>query len=38
MELIAPIKKGFCQMRGTIYVGTRVATEAEMVAQVVKRN
>jgi len=38
MELIAPIKKGFCQMRGTIYIGNRVATEAEMVAQVVKRS
>jgi len=37
MELIAPIKKGFCQMRGTVYVGNKVATEADMVAQVVRR-
>ncbi|HEY6975246.1 MAG TPA: bifunctional UDP-3-O-[3-hydroxymyristoyl] N-acetylglucosamine deacetylase/3-hydroxyacyl-ACP dehydratase [Chitinophagaceae bacterium] len=38
MELTTPIKKGFCQMKGTIYVGNRVATEAELVAQVVRRS
>jgi len=37
MELAAPIKKGFCQMKGTVYVGNKVATEADMTAQVVRR-
>jgi UDP-3-O-[3-hydroxymyristoyl] N-acetylglucosamine deacetylase/3-hydroxyacyl-[acyl-carrier-protein] dehydratase len=37
MELTAPIKKGFCQMKGTVYVGSRLATEADMTAQVVRR-
>src|SRR3954469_24017565 len=37
MELAAQIKKGFCQMKGTVYVGNRVATEADMTAQVVKK-
>ena len=37
MELIAPIRRGICEMRGTVYVGGKVATEADLVAQVVKR-
>jgi UDP-3-O-[3-hydroxymyristoyl] N-acetylglucosamine deacetylase/3-hydroxyacyl-[acyl-carrier-protein] dehydratase len=37
MELIAPIRRGICEMRGTVYVGGKVATEANLVAQVVKR-
>lgn len=38
MELAAPIRRGICEMKGTVYVGGKVATEAELVAQVVKRN
>jgi UDP-3-O-[3-hydroxymyristoyl] N-acetylglucosamine deacetylase/3-hydroxyacyl-[acyl-carrier-protein] dehydratase len=38
MELIAPVRRGICEMKGTVYVGGRVATEAILVAQVVKRN
>lgn len=36
MELIAPIRRGICEMKGTVYVGGKVATEALLVAQVVK--
>ncbi len=38
MELNAPIRRGICEMKGTVYVGGKVATEAILVAQVVKRN
>ncbi|MFN4007228.1 MAG: bifunctional UDP-3-O-[3-hydroxymyristoyl] N-acetylglucosamine deacetylase/3-hydroxyacyl-ACP dehydratase [Chitinophagaceae bacterium] len=37
MELISPIRRGICEMRGTVYVNGKVATEADLVAQVVKR-
>jgi UDP-3-O-[3-hydroxymyristoyl] N-acetylglucosamine deacetylase/3-hydroxyacyl-[acyl-carrier-protein] dehydratase len=37
MELASPIKRGFCEMKGTVYVAGKVATEAILVAQVVKR-
>jgi UDP-3-O-[3-hydroxymyristoyl] N-acetylglucosamine deacetylase/3-hydroxyacyl-[acyl-carrier-protein] dehydratase len=37
MELTAPVRRGICEMRGTVYVGGKVATEADLVAQVVKR-
>ena len=37
MELAGPIRRGICEMKGTVYVGGKVATEADLVAQVVKR-
>lgn len=37
MELTSPIRRGICEMRGTVYVGNKVATEADLVAQIVKR-
>jgi UDP-3-O-[3-hydroxymyristoyl] N-acetylglucosamine deacetylase/3-hydroxyacyl-[acyl-carrier-protein] dehydratase len=37
MEMAAPIRRGICEMKGTVYVGGKVATEADLVAQVVKR-
>ena len=37
MELTSPIRRGICEMRGTVYVGGKVTTEADLVAQVVKR-
>jgi UDP-3-O-[3-hydroxymyristoyl] N-acetylglucosamine deacetylase/3-hydroxyacyl-[acyl-carrier-protein] dehydratase len=37
MELTSPIRRGICEMRGTVYVGSKVATEADLVAQVIKR-
>ena len=37
LELMTPIRRGICEMRGTVYVNGKVATESELVAQVVKR-
>lgn len=37
MELNGPIRRGICDMKGTVYVGNRLCTEADMVAQLVKR-
>ena len=37
MELISPIRRGICEMRGTVYIGNKIATEADLVAQLVKR-
>ena len=37
MEFVSPIRRGICEMKGTVYVGGKVATEANLVAQVVKR-
>ena len=37
LELMAPIRRGICEMRGTVYVNGKVATESELVAQVLKR-
>ncbi|WP_298412882.1 bifunctional UDP-3-O-[3-hydroxymyristoyl] N-acetylglucosamine deacetylase/3-hydroxyacyl-ACP dehydratase [Hydrotalea sp.] len=38
MEFISPIRRGICEMKGIVYVGGKVATEANLVAQLVKRN
>lgn len=37
MELIHPIRRGICEMRGTIFIGNKLVTEATLVAQIVKR-
>ena len=37
MELAAPIRRGICEMKGTVYVGNKLATEADLVAQIIKR-
>ena len=37
LELINPIRRGICEMRGTAYVGNKVATEAELVAQILPK-
>lgn len=37
MELISPIRRGICEMKGTVYVGGKVATEADLTAQIVKK-
>jgi UDP-3-O-[3-hydroxymyristoyl] N-acetylglucosamine deacetylase/3-hydroxyacyl-[acyl-carrier-protein] dehydratase len=37
MELLNPIRRGLCEMRGTVYVGNKIATEADLMAQLVKR-
>ncbi len=38
MELIEPIRRGICVMRGNVYVGNKLCTEGEFTAQLVKRN
>jgi UDP-3-O-[3-hydroxymyristoyl] N-acetylglucosamine deacetylase/3-hydroxyacyl-[acyl-carrier-protein] dehydratase len=37
MELVSPIRRGICEMKGTVYVGNKVCTEADLVAQIVKK-
>lgn len=37
LELLSPIRRGICEMRGTAYVGNKVATEAELVAQILPK-
>lgn len=37
MELVSPIRRGICEMKGTIYVGDKLVTEANLTAQIVKR-
>ncbi|MCB0609076.1 MAG: bifunctional UDP-3-O-[3-hydroxymyristoyl] N-acetylglucosamine deacetylase/3-hydroxyacyl-ACP dehydratase [Lewinellaceae bacterium] len=38
MELLAPIRRGICQMAATAYVGNKIVSEAELTAQIVKRS
>lgn len=37
LELLSPIRRGICEMRGMVYVGNKLATEAELVAQIVRK-
>lgn len=36
MDLTAPIRRGICMMKGQIFVGNKVVTEAELMAQIIK--
>jgi len=38
LELLAPIRRGICYMKGIAYVGDKVVMEGEMMAQIVKKN
>ena len=38
LELLNPIRRGICEMRGTAYVGNKLATEAELVAQIIRKD
>jgi UDP-3-O-[3-hydroxymyristoyl] N-acetylglucosamine deacetylase/3-hydroxyacyl-[acyl-carrier-protein] dehydratase len=38
MELLNPIRRGIVEMRGTVFVGNKVVTEADLMAQLVKRS
>jgi len=38
LELISPIRRGIVEMRGTVFVGNKVVTEADLMAQLVKRS
>lgn len=37
MELMHPIRRGICEMKGTAYVGDKVVAEAILIAQILKR-
>ncbi|MBC7381434.1 MAG: bifunctional UDP-3-O-[3-hydroxymyristoyl] N-acetylglucosamine deacetylase/3-hydroxyacyl-ACP dehydratase [Bacteroidia bacterium] len=37
LELIGPIRRGICVMKGSAFVGDRLVCEAELMAQVVKK-
>ncbi len=36
LKLVSPIRRGLCHMVGVAYVGSKIATEAELLAQIVK--
>ncbi|MEP6512993.1 MAG: bifunctional UDP-3-O-[3-hydroxymyristoyl] N-acetylglucosamine deacetylase/3-hydroxyacyl-ACP dehydratase [Parafilimonas sp.] len=36
LELNEPIRRGVCNMKGTIYVGGKITTEADMIAKIIK--
>lgn len=36
MQLLSPVKLGICHMKGTIYVGNTIVTEAELTAKIFK--
>lgn len=38
LELTAPVRRGICLMKGKVYVGNKLVTEAELMAQIVKKN
>jgi UDP-3-O-[3-hydroxymyristoyl] N-acetylglucosamine deacetylase/3-hydroxyacyl-[acyl-carrier-protein] dehydratase len=38
MELTEPIRRGICVMKGSVYVGNKLCSEANLTAQLVKRN
>ncbi len=38
MELVEPIRRGICVMKGSVYVGNKLCTEADLTAQLVKRS
>ncbi len=37
MELLTPIRRGIVHMKGTAYVGDKIVSEGELIAQIVKR-
>ncbi|MEJ7911878.1 MAG: bifunctional UDP-3-O-[3-hydroxymyristoyl] N-acetylglucosamine deacetylase/3-hydroxyacyl-ACP dehydratase [Chitinophagaceae bacterium] len=37
MELMNPVRRGICEMKGSIFVADKLVAEAEMVAQIVKK-
>jgi UDP-3-O-[3-hydroxymyristoyl] N-acetylglucosamine deacetylase/3-hydroxyacyl-[acyl-carrier-protein] dehydratase len=37
LELMNPIRRGICEMKGTAYVGNKLVTEAELVAQIIRK-
>ncbi|OYT17196.1 MAG: bifunctional UDP-3-O-[3-hydroxymyristoyl] N-acetylglucosamine deacetylase/3-hydroxyacyl-ACP dehydratase [Bacteroidetes bacterium 4572_77] len=38
LRLLSPIRRGLCHMGGVAYVGTKIVMEAEMLAQIVRKD
>jgi UDP-3-O-[3-hydroxymyristoyl] N-acetylglucosamine deacetylase / 3-hydroxyacyl-[acyl-carrier-protein] dehydratase len=38
LELLRPIRRGICEMRGTVFIGNKIATEADLMAQIIRRD
>ena len=38
MELLEPIRRGIVHMQGTAYVGSKIVSEGELTAQIIRRN
>lgn len=38
MELLSPIRRGICHMYGRAYVGDKIVSEGELIAQIVKKD
>jgi len=36
LELVSPVKRGICDMRGKIFVGNKLVLQGDLVAQIVK--
>jgi len=37
LKLLSPIRRGVCHMKGEAYVGDKIVVEAEMMAQIVRK-
>ncbi len=37
LELLSPVRRGICHMKGTAYVGNEIVAEAELMAQIAKK-
>lgn len=38
LKLLSPIRRGLCHMEGTAYVGSKIVMEAEMLAQIIRKD
>jgi len=38
LELLSPIRRGICEMKGSAYVNEKLTTTGQFMAQIVKRN
>ena len=37
LELLSPIRRGLCEMHGTVYVGNKIVTEADLMAKIIRK-
>lgn len=37
LQLLSPIRRGICEMQGTAYVGDKIASEAKLVAKIIRK-